>query len=59
MMGHYVGVDVGLRSSSLCIVNEQGQVCLERAVASEIDGIAAAIRGFAAAVDGVGLETAI
>ena len=57
MMGHYVGVDVGLRSSSLCIVDEQGKVRLEREVASEIDEIAAAIRGFAAPVDGVALET--
>ena len=56
-MGHYVGVDVGLRSSSLCIVDEQGKVRLEREVASEIDEIAAAIRGFAAPVDGVALET--
>lgn len=56
-MGHYVGVDVGLRSSSLCIVDEQGKVCLEREVASEIDEIADAIRGFSGHVDGVALET--
>ena len=43
-MGHYV--DVGLRSSSLCIIDEQGKVCLEREVASEVDEIADAIRGF-------------
>lgn len=42
-MGHYVGVDVGLRSSSLCIIGEQGKVCLEREVASEIDEIVDAI----------------
>jgi len=56
-MGHYVGMDVGLRSSSLCIVDEQGKVCLEREVDSEIDEIAAAIQGFADHVDGVALET--
>lgn len=56
-MGHYVGVDVGLRSSSLCIIDEQGKVCLEREVASEIEAIAAAIGGFAEHVDGVALET--
>lgn len=27
-MGHYVGVDVGLRSSSLCVIDEQGKLCL-------------------------------
>lgn len=56
-MGHYVGVDVGLRSSSLCIIDEQGNLCVEREVASEIDEIADAIRGFSEHVDGVGLET--
>src|SRR5262245_31617824 len=56
-MGHYVGVDVGLRSSSLCIVDEQGKVCMERDVASEIDEIATAVRGFAEHIDGVALET--
>jgi transposase len=56
-MGHYVGMDVGLRSSSLCIIDEQGKVCLECEVASAIVEIAAAIRGFAEHVDGVALET--
>lgn len=36
-MAHYVGVDVGVRSSSVCIVDEAGTVCLERTVASEIE----------------------
>jgi predicted NBD/HSP70 family sugar kinase len=47
-MGHYVGVDVGLRSLSLCIVDEQGKMCLEREVASGIDEIADATRLFRA-----------
>ena len=56
-MGYYVGVDVGLRSSSLCIVDEQGAVCLERTVASEIEEIASLVRGFAERVEGLALET--
>jgi transposase len=56
-MAYYVGVDVGLRSSSLCIIDELGGVCLERAVASEIEEIALVIRGFADQVEGVALET--
>ena len=56
-MGHYVGVDVGLRSTSLCIIDEKGKVCLEREVASEIDALAATMRGFAEHVAGVALET--
>ena len=56
-MTYYVGVDVGLRSSSLCIVDELGDVCLERTVASEIEAIADVVRGFTAWVEGVALET--
>jgi transposase len=55
-MAYYVGVDVGLRSSSLCIIDELGGVCLERAVASEIEEIALVIRGFADQVEGVALD---
>lgn len=56
-MAHYVGVDVGLRSSSLCIIDEVGTVCLERTVASEIEEIALSIRRFAGQIEGVALET--
>jgi hypothetical protein len=35
-MTYYVGMDVGLRSSSLCIVDDLGRVCLERTVASSL-----------------------
>jgi activator of 2-hydroxyglutaryl-CoA dehydratase len=56
-MAHYVGVDVGLRSSSLCIIDEMGTVCLSRTVASEVEEIAVSIRCFADQVEGVALET--
>jgi transposase len=56
-MADYVRVDVGLRSSSLCVVDEFGGVCLERTVASEIEEIAVSVRGFADQVEGVALET--
>lgn len=56
-MAYYVGVDVGLRSSCLCIIDGSGNACLEREVASEIDEIAAVVRGFSTQVDGIGLET--
>ena len=54
-MAHYVGVDVGLRSSSVCIVDEAGTVCLER-IASEVEAIALGIRSLADPVEGVALE---
>ena len=56
-MTYYVGLDVGLRSSSLCIVDDLGGVCLERTVASEIEEIALSVRGFSDQVEGVALET--
>jgi transposase len=40
----YVGLDVGLRSTSLCIIDGDGTVRLERSVASEVGDIAGAIR---------------
>ena len=43
-MMSYVGLDVGLRSTSLCIVDSAGAVQLESSVASEVDDIARAIR---------------
>lgn len=56
-MAYYVGVDAGLRSSSLCIVDELGAVCLERTVASEIEEIAGLVWGFEERVEGLALET--
>jgi transposase len=56
-MTYYVGLDVGLRWSSLCIVDDLGRVCLERTVASEIEEIALSVRGFSDQVEGVALET--
>jgi transposase len=56
-MAYYVGVDVGLRASSLCIVDELGAVCLERTAPSEVEEIASVIRGFTERVEGLALET--
>jgi hypothetical protein len=56
-MAYYVGIDVGLRRSSLCIVDELGAVCLERIVASEIEEIVDAVRDFTECVEGLALET--
>jgi transposase len=56
-MAYYVGLDVGLRSSSLCIIDELGTVRLERTVASEIEEIAASVQRFANQVEGLALET--
>jgi len=56
-MAYYVGLNVGLRSSSICIIDDQGAVRLERDTPSEIDEIAACIRGVAGEIEGLALET--
>jgi hypothetical protein len=56
-MSYYVGLNVDVRSSSLCIVDDLGRVCLERTVASEIEEITLSVRSFSDRVAGVALET--
>jgi hypothetical protein len=40
---YYAGIDVSLRSVSICVVNDKGEVCLEGKVAAEIDAITSAL----------------
>ena len=47
-MAHYVGLDVGLRTTALCIVDAGGAVRPERSVPSEVDDIAGCLAGFGA-----------
>jgi transposase len=39
-MTSYVGLDVGLRSTSVCVVDHAGMVLIERNVPSEVEDIA-------------------
>jgi predicted NBD/HSP70 family sugar kinase len=55
-MAHYVGLDVGLRTTALCIVDASGAVRLERSVPSEVDDIAGCRAGFGGAIEAVALE---
>ncbi len=55
-MTYYAALDVSLRSVAICIVDDDGTVGLERAVASEFADIATCLRAFAHKVDVVGLE---
>ena len=36
-LAYYTGIDVSLRSVSICVVDDKGEVCLEAKVAAEID----------------------
>ena len=55
-MKYFTGIDVSLRSVSICVVDEAGGVQYENKVAAEVDLIVAALRSFSAEVRQVGLE---
>jgi len=55
-MNFYAGLDVSLRETSICIVNAEGRVELERKVVSEPDAIALVVRAHATDLRQVGIE---
>jgi transposase len=55
-MTYYTGIDVSLRSVSICVVNDKGDVLLEAKVAAEIDAIVECLRRFDRDVRSVGFE---
>src|SRR5438105_588074 len=55
-MKHYVGLDVGLEETSLCIVDSEGQTVRELKVSTEPEAIRCALEGFADRLDRVGVE---
>lgn len=55
-MTYYTGLDVSLRSVSICIVDDQGEVRHEAKVAAEIDKIVACLHTFSLEVRAVGFE---
>src|SRR6266540_156894 len=56
-MEHYVGLDVSLRQTSICVVNQAGSVLREGVVNSDPDAIGAFVRSNAPDVVRIGLET--
>src|SRR5262245_44084085 len=56
-MVHYVGLDVSLRQTSICVVNQVGSVVREGVVDSVPEAIAAFVRSKAPGAVRVGLET--
>ena len=56
-MEHYVGLDVSLKLTSICVVNETGSVVREGVVDSDPEAIAAFVRLKAPKAVRVGLET--
>src|SRR5262245_24825204 len=56
-MVHYVGLDVSLKQTSICVVNQTGSVVREGVVDSNPGAIAAFVRSNARRVVRIGLET--
>ena len=55
-MDHYVGIDVSLERSSVCVVDTTGRIVREAKVASEPEALVAFLAGLGVAVACVGLE---
>jgi len=55
----YVGLDISVARTSVCIMDAAGQVVREQSVASTPEAIAAAIRSSGREVERVGLEAGI
>ena len=56
-MEHYVGLDVSLKLTAICIVDRTGRIQREGVVASDPETIAAFIRSNASHIARIGLET--
>ena len=56
-MEHYVGLDVSLKSTAICIVDAKGKIVREGAVITDPETIAAFIASYAPNAVRIGLET--
>src|SRR5947199_9245478 len=55
-MQHYVGLDVSVKETSVCIVDKAGKVIREVKVATKLVPILAVLIGGALAIERIGLE---
>lgn len=56
-MQHYVGLDVSLKQTSICVIDQSGSILREGVVESDPEAIAAFVRSQAPGVARIGLET--
>ena len=55
-MKHYAGLDVSVKETSVCIVDETGKICREIKVASHLDDLLQILKDPAWHLERVGLE---
>ncbi|GLS32300.1 Transposase [Mesorhizobium albiziae] len=55
-MKHYAGLDVSVKETAVCIVNETGEICREVKVVSHPDDLTAVLKDSAWNFDRIGLE---
>ena len=55
-MTYYVALDVGVRTLALCIIDEDGEVRLERSLPSDVDKIVESLDKFGGEIEAIGLE---
>ena len=56
-MEYYVGLDVSLKQTSVCVVNQTGSIVQEGVVDSDPEAIAAFVKSKAPGTVRIGLET--
>src|SRR5258708_33798233 len=55
-MAHFVGLDVSVRETSVCVVDDVGKVILEQKVLTEPDAIIALLASLGATYGRIGIE---
>jgi hypothetical protein len=56
-MDHYVGIDVSLESSTLCVVDATGRVVREAKITSEPEALTAWLKGLGYEIVRIGLDS--
>ncbi len=55
-MKHYVGLDISVKETSVCITDETGKICHETRVVSHPDDLVAVLEDEAWSIERIGLE---
>lgn len=58
-MSYYAGLDVSLRSVSICLIDSDGKIVLERTVPFEIEDVVTCLKSTGGAVSQVGFEAGV